>query len=121
MKSGEAWLGKMADNVPVMIWVAGPDKNFTFLNRTWLAFTGRKLSKETGIGWTEGIHKNDIDLVLSTYHKSFEEKKSFTLDYRMKRYDGEYRWILNSAVPTYNADGELRVIRDRVPKFITKE
>lgn len=107
LEEREAWLRKMADNVPVMIWVAGPDKNFTFLNRTWLAFTGRKLSKETGIGWTEGVHKNDIDLVLSTYHKSFEEKKPFTLDYRMKRYDGEYRWILNSAVPTYDADGEF--------------
>jgi two-component system CheB/CheR fusion protein len=104
LEEREAWLRKMADNVPVMIWVAGPDKNFAFLNKSWLAFTGRKLSKETGIGWTEGIHKEDIELVLSTYHSSFKEKKPFTIEYRMKRYDGEYRWILNSAVATYDAD-----------------
>ncbi|HEX8357799.1 MAG TPA: PAS domain S-box protein, partial [Segetibacter sp.] len=107
LEEREAWLRKMADNVPVMIWVAGTDKNFTFLNRTWLAFTGRQLSKETGIGWTEGVHKNDLDLVLSTYHSSFEAKSPFTIEYRMRRFDGEYRWILNSAVPTFDADREF--------------
>lgn len=107
LEEREAWLRKMSDNVPVMIWVAGPDKNFTFLNKTWLAYTGRKLSRETGIGWTEGVHKNDLDLVLGTYHKSFESKTAFSIEYRMKRFDGEYRWILNSGVPTFDSDGEF--------------
>jgi two-component system CheB/CheR fusion protein len=107
LEEREAWLRKMSDNVPVMIWVAGPDKNFTFLNKTWLAFTGRKLSRETGIGWTEGVHKEDLELVLSTYHESFESKTPFSIEYRMKRVDGEFRWILNSAVPTFDSDGEF--------------
>ncbi|WP_018611480.1 CheR family methyltransferase [Segetibacter koreensis] len=107
LEEREAWLQKMADNVPAMIWVADTDKNFTFLNKTWIAFTGRKLSDETGMGWTQGIYKDDLDDVLSTYNKSFEEKKSFTLEYRMKRFDGEYRWIFNSGVPTFDANGEF--------------
>lgn len=90
-----------------MIWVAGTDKNFTFLNKTWLAFTGRNLRQETGIGWTEGVHTEDLPLCLSTYHKSFEEKQPFNIQYRMKRHDGEYRWILNSAVPTFDTNGEF--------------
>lgn len=105
LEEREAWLRKMSDNVPVMIWVAGADKNFNYLNKTWLAYTGRNLFKETGIGWTEGVHKNDLEHVLSTYHASFAHHNPFTIEYRMKRYDGEYRWILNSAVPTYDADG----------------
>lgn len=107
LEEREEWLRKMTNNVPVMIWVSGPDKNFNFLNKTWLAFTGRSLRQETGIGWTEGVHAQDLPLCLSTYHKSFEEKKPFNIEYRMKRHDGEYRWILNSAVPTFDTDGEF--------------
>ena len=107
LEEREEWLRNMADNVPVMIWVAGPDKNFSFLNKTWLAFTGRTLRQETGIGWTEGVHTHDLPLCLSTYHKSFEEKQPFNIEYRMKRHDGEYRWILNSAVPTFDTHGEF--------------
>ncbi|MDB5192347.1 MAG: signal transduction histidine kinase with CheB and CheR [Segetibacter sp.] len=107
LEEREAWLRNMTNNVPVMIWVAGPDKNFNYLNKTWLAFTGRTLNKETGIGWTEGVHKHDIELVLTTYHKAFEERKPMEIEYRMKRRDGEYRWMLNSAVPTYDADGHF--------------
>jgi two-component system CheB/CheR fusion protein len=107
LEEREAWLRNMTNNVPVMIWVAGPDKNFTFLNKTWLAFTGRSLTKETGIGWTEGVYKDDLDLCLSTYHRAFENRTPFSIEYRMKRHDGQYRWILNSAVPTYDATGEF--------------
>ncbi len=107
LEEREEWLRNMANNVPVMIWVADADKNFSFLNKTWLAFTGRSLRQETGIGWTEGVHPEDITLCLSTYHRAFEEKQPFSIEYRMKRHDGEYRWILNTAVPTFYTDGEF--------------
>lgn len=103
----EAWLRKMADNVPVMIWVSNADRSFTFLNKTWLAFTGRTLLQETGIGWTEGVHKDDLQYCLSTYNSSFTKRVPYSIEYRMRRYDGEYRWILNSAVPTYDSNGEF--------------
>lgn len=74
LEEREAWLRNMANNVPVMLWVAGVDENFTFVNKTWLAFTGRPLSKETGLGWTEGVFKDDLDTVVNTFHSSFSEK-----------------------------------------------
>ncbi|TDH27940.1 PAS domain S-box protein [Segetibacter sp. 3557_3] len=107
LEEREAWLRNMTDNVPVMIWVAGADKNFTYLNKTWLEFTGRNLRQEIGIGWTEGVHKSDLEHTLTTYHESFEQRSPFRIEYRMKRKDGEYRWILNHAVPTFSADGEF--------------
>ncbi|MEJ7831135.1 MAG: PAS domain S-box protein, partial [Segetibacter sp.] len=107
LEEREKWLRNMTNNVPVMIWVADADKNFSFLNKTWLAFTGRNLRQETGIGWTEGVHPEDLTLCLNAYHKAFEEKKPFSIEYRMKRHDGEYRWILNTAVPTFYTDGEF--------------
>ncbi len=107
LQEREEWTRNMADNVPVMIWVAGADKNFTFLNKTWLSYTGRTLQLEAGIGWTEGIHKDDLGTVLSTFHGSFEKQENFIIEYRMRRYDGEYRWILNNAVVRYDNQGEF--------------
>jgi two-component system CheB/CheR fusion protein len=103
----EAWLRNMANSVPIMIWVAGADKNFTFLNKTWLHFTGRTLIQETGLGWTEGVHPDDVQMVLSRFHTSFTSKEPFSIEYRMKRKDGNYRWVLNSAVPTYESNEEF--------------
>lgn len=100
----DAWLRNMSDNVPVMLWVAGVDESFSFVNKTWLAFTGRSLMQETGIGWVESVFKDDLDIVIQTFHSSFIERKSFTIEYRMRRFDGEYRWILLSAVSTYDAN-----------------
>lgn len=107
LQEREEWVRNMANSVPVMLWVAGTDESITFVNNTWLAFTGRSLAEEVGIGWTEGIHGEDIHMVVGTFHSSFKDQKPFTLEYRMKRYDGEYRWILNSAVPTYGAGGKF--------------
>jgi two-component system CheB/CheR fusion protein len=107
LEEREEWLRNMANSVPVMLWVAGTDENITFVNKTWLAFTGRPLIKEVGPGWTEGIHKDDLETVLATYRSSFTEKKPFSIEYRMKRFDGEYRWILNNGVPTFEADGRF--------------
>lgn len=107
LEEREAWLRNMADNVPVMIWVAGPDKYFNYVNKTWLAFTGRSLGKETGFGWTEGLHKDDLEKVISAYHTSFEQKTPFNIEYRMRRYDGEFRWVLNVAVPTFDSKNEF--------------
>jgi two-component system CheB/CheR fusion protein len=107
LEEREQWLRNMANNVPAMLWVAGPDESFTFVNKTWLAFTGRPLNKEVGIGWTEGVFKDDLDTVVSTFHTNFVEQKPFSIEYRMKRSDGEFRWVLNNAVPTYDSNGEF--------------
>ncbi|MDQ6812284.1 MAG: PAS domain S-box protein [Bacteroidota bacterium] len=107
LKEREEWLRNVANDVPVVLWVAGADERFSFVNKTWLAFTGHILREEVGLGWTEGIYEEYLDLVLATARSSFEAKKPFNIEYRLKRADGTYRWILNSAVPTYDATGEF--------------
>ncbi|HEX8461680.1 MAG TPA: CheR family methyltransferase, partial [Segetibacter sp.] len=107
LQERETWMRNMANNVPSMIWVAGPDKNFSFLNNRWLNYTGRTLIQETGLGWTEGLHPDDLTQVLTVYHASFQNKEAFNIEYRMRRKDGEYRWVMNSAVPAFEANGEF--------------
>lgn len=100
----EAWFRNMADNSPVMIWVSGPDKNCTYFNNTWLAFTGRAIEEEVGMGWISGIHPDDQQRCLSIYHKAVDSREPFVMEYRLRRYDGQYRWIHDVGKPTYADD-----------------
>jgi len=95
----------MADAAPVMIWVSGPDKSCIFFNKVWLDFTGRTMQQESGNGWTEGIHPDDRDHCLAVYSSSFEARRSFEMEYRLRRADGEYRWLLDNGVPRFAEGG----------------
>jgi PAS domain S-box-containing protein len=97
----------VANTAPVMIWMSGPDKLFSYFNQTWLDFTGRLLGAEVGNGWTEGVHPNDLQLCSNTYSQSFERRQTFMLQYRLRRRDGEYRWVLETGVPRFNSDGSF--------------
>jgi len=103
----EAWFRNMADNAPVMIWVAGPNKQFNFVNQTWLEFTGHTARDEYGYGWKKGIHPEDMDAVVLQYNAQMDEKSPFTMEYRMTRHDGEYRWVVNIGKPTYSTEGKF--------------
>lgn len=103
----EAWFRNMADNAPVMIWVAGTDKQATFFNRTWLEFTGRRLEEETGNGFTRNIHIEDVPLFTRSFNQCFQDKQPFELEYRLRRRDGEYRWTLNIGKPAYSHEGRF--------------
>jgi PAS domain S-box-containing protein len=91
----------MAENSPVMIWMADTDKNRTFFNNAWLHFTGRTLEQEYGHGWEEGIHPDDLQRSLNIYKTAFGKRKSYKKEYRLKRRDGEYRWVLSHGVPLF--------------------
>ena len=97
----------VANTAPVMIWMAGTDRLCTYVNQPWLDFTGRPLKAELGNGWAEGIHHEDLKRCLETYSLAFDQRRSYEVEYRIRRYDGEYRWILDIGVPRFNSDGSF--------------
>ncbi len=95
----------VANTAPVMIWMSGPDKLFSYFNQPWLDFTGRSLEAELGNGWSEGVHPEDLKDCLDIFTRSFDLRESFRMQYRLRRHDGEYRWVLDIGVPRLNPDG----------------
>ncbi len=93
------------DAAPVLFWVADPDNQRTHFNKTWLAFTGRTLEQELGAGWTDALHPADRELCLSTYETAFEARQPFQMEYRLRRHDGRYRWVLDNGVPVEPSAG----------------
>jgi PAS domain S-box-containing protein len=105
LRESEERFRTVANAAPVMIWMSGPDKLCTFFNKGWLDFTGRSPEQELGNGWAEGVHREDIDRCHDVYQNSFNARESFTMEYRLRRSDGEYRWLLDSGTPRFASDG----------------
>ncbi|HEX8834115.1 MAG TPA: PAS domain-containing protein [Abditibacteriaceae bacterium] len=97
----------MADSAPVLVWIAGTDKLCNWFNRAWLEFAGRTMEQELGNGWAEGVHPDDLERCLHTYHSSFDARQPFIMEYRMRHHSGEYRWLLDNGVPLYGANQEF--------------
>ncbi len=107
LRESEARFRLMADAAPVLIWASGPDKACTYFNRPWLEFTGRSLEKELGRGWAEGVHPDDLTECLKIYNTNFDTRKPFDREYRLRRHDGEYRWIVDRGVPRLAPNGDF--------------
>ena len=97
----------MADASPVLLWMSGTDSLCNFFNATWLAFTGRSLEQELGVGWAEGVHFEDFQRCIDTYEEAFGARREFAMEYRLRRADGEYRWLLDRGTPRYTPDGRF--------------
>jgi PAS domain S-box-containing protein len=93
----------MADAAPVMIWASGTDKLRTFFNKGWLEFTGRSMDDELGNGWTQNVHREDVERCIATYSSAFDARQAFTQEYRLRRADGVYRWVLVNGVPRFSS------------------
>ncbi|RFZ81039.1 PAS domain S-box protein [Mucilaginibacter terrenus] len=97
----------IADTAPVLIWISGVDKLCYFFNTGWLNFTGRSMQQEVGTGWTEGVHPDDLQRCLKTYFHAFDAREEFRIEYRLKRHDGRFCWVIDHGVPRYTQDGEF--------------
>lgn len=97
----------VADAAPVMIWLAGPDRWCEWVNKPWLQFTGTTLDEERGNGWTQVVHPEDLERCMGIYSTSFHARQPFVMDYRLRRHDGVYRWVLDNGVPHTSSDGRF--------------
>jgi PAS domain S-box-containing protein len=97
----------VADSAPVMIWMAGPGREFNFVNKGWLQFTGRKGEQEAGNGWQEGVHPDDLPGLQQLFTDAYNARKGFTREFRLRRHDGQYRYVSVVAVPRYGSDGSF--------------
>ena len=101
----EARFKLMADHAPVMLWMAGVDSECSYFNQGWLEFAGRPMEAELGVGWASRIHAEDLQGCMHVYLSSFVVRQAFRTEYRLRRADGEFRWILDTGVPRYAPDG----------------
>jgi len=97
----------MADSAPVLLWMSDANALCTFFNKPWLDFTGRTLEQERGNGWTEGVHPEDKERCLATYMAAFNAHQNFRMEYRLKRGNGEYGWLLDTGVPRFTPSGSF--------------
>ncbi len=96
-----------ADNASVLIWLTGPDQQCTYVNKPWLEFTGKTLEQEVSDDWLESVHPEDRTRAVDTFVAAFDARAPFTMEYRMRRADGEYRWLTDRGTPRYADDGEF--------------
>ncbi|NMB88308.1 MAG: PAS domain S-box protein [Chloroflexi bacterium] len=97
----------LLDHLPSMIWRAGRDSQRNFFNLCWLNFTGKSLPEESGPGWLEGIHRQDVGRFRQVYAQSFQAQEPFELEYRLRHHSGEYRWVLDLGRPYFDRQGEF--------------
>ncbi|MCG5214971.1 SpoIIE family protein phosphatase [Streptosporangium soli] len=95
----------LCDEAPALIWSAGPAGGWDFVNRAWLAHTGRTPSQELGEGWAEGVHPDDGHLMPAAYHDALARRRAFEVEYRHRRADGSYGWLIARGVPRLDSEG----------------
>lgn len=103
-RQSEGLFRNMADSAPVMIWITDENKRCTYINKRWLDFTGRSMEEQLGNGWVDAIHADDRERSYQIYANAFDERTTFEMEYRLRRYDGEYRWIFDTGAPRVSSD-----------------
>lgn len=97
----------IAFGAPVLLWSSGTDAACNWFNSQWLEFTGRTIEEELGYGWAAGVHEDDYEHCVTVYVSAFRERLPFTMEYRLRRFDGQYRWIMDTGVPQFDEQGRF--------------
>jgi PAS domain S-box-containing protein len=105
LRESEERFRLIANTAPVMIWMTGADKRITYLNQTWLDYTGRRLDATLGHRRTDLLHPGEAERCRDVYEKAFERREPFQMEHLLRRHDGEYRRVVTTGVPRYNVDG----------------
>jgi PAS domain S-box-containing protein len=104
LQENESRFRFMADSAPVFIWIFDTTKLCTWVNRVRLEFTGRTIEQEIGNGWEEGVHPEDLTRYKEAFVSAFDDRQSFSTVFRLRRADGQFRWILDKGIPLYEQD-----------------
>ena len=107
LRASEARFRTMAEAAPVLLWMAGEDMGCTYFNQQWLEFTGRTMEQELGYGWVDNVHPDDSGACLDLYTTAFVARQPFEMEYRLRRADGVYRWVLDRGVPLVTPEGHF--------------
>ncbi len=107
LRESEERFRNMADNAPVMVWVAEPDATCTYLSKSWYDYTGQTPETGLGFGRMDPVHPDDQAYAHGTFAAANVKRKAFRLEYRLRRKDGEYRWAIDAAAPRFGADGRF--------------
>jgi PAS domain S-box-containing protein len=105
VRESEARFRLIANTAPVMIWITDVDGQVTYLNQTWLDFTGLPLAAGLGAGWMQVPHPDEVERLRDAYVKASTLRQPFEVEQRLRRHDGEYRWVVSTGVPRYHGDG----------------
>jgi PAS domain S-box-containing protein len=97
----------LADSGSALIWGASTDRLCNYFNKSWLDFTGRTVEQELGNGWVESVHPDDVQQCIEIYTNAFDRREPFSMEYRLRHHDGNYRWITDQGTPRYDQDGEF--------------
>ena len=107
LRESEQRFRVVADAAPVLIWFSGTDKLRSWFNEPWLSFTGRSMAQEVGSGWANDVHPDDLDGCLQTQTAAYDARTPFSIEYRLRRHDGEFRWLIDNGVPRFSSGGEF--------------
>ena len=105
LRESEERFRVMADSTPSLVWMCDERGRITYLNGSRIAFTGPDPGTGYGDKWITFVHPDDVERVLGTLYEALKTKRPFSQEYRLRRSDGVYRWMLDVASPRVNGDG----------------
>ncbi len=105
LRESEARFRNFADNAPGMVWVTEPDGSCSYLSRSWYEFTQQTPEMCQGSGWLDATHPDDKSAVERMFREANAQRKTFQIEYRLRRGSGEYRWVINAGTPRFGEDG----------------